>query len=740
MSRRIIKKQNRNNLANRKLSVVFLVVIFLASIVILNVSYTVVTGKHLNSGADIVELKKGTDEVVAPIVAKRGYIYDRNGNIIAQDIDTFNIIFYLDKSREYLGDPAYVVDKKDTAKKIAPIIGMDENELYNALNKNNLYQTEIGSKGRNLSSKIKDEIEKLDLSGVEFTKNTNRVYPYSKFASHLIGFAQYEEKTNDNKLKESTIVGKMGLEKYLNDTLTGTNGLKSYKVDVSNNKLPGSEQIISSATNGNDVYLTLDKDIQLSLENMLNKAMSNEEINKAWGVVMEVKTGKILGYASYPTFDLNKKEIENYVDYPSQYAFECGSVMKPFVYATAMDLDKYKGEDKFQSGSYYLAARSDGTFYRLATPIGSTATVSDALGKNWGYISFDEGLIRSANTGILTLLESYITPKDLETYMDKFGFFKTVNVDGISEERNGKKVYNYAIEKATTAFGQGSTVNTLQLMQAYTAIFNDGKMVKPYIIDKVVDSSTSEIISKGKTEVVGNPISKETSDEICDLMEKVASDPRGTAHGYQLKNGIKIISKTGTGEIAGPNGYYRDRYTSSVIAAAPYEDPEIMIFYAFENKDIINYNRTYFRDALTEMCSIMNITNFDHNIAQKDPNYEKYEEYSMPSLINHSMEFANSKIANMNVNKVIIGDGTHVINQYPASTTRIGSKSNMFILTDGKNIKMPNMIGWSRKDILLFSNLSGIDVSIKGSGVVAKQSVNVNSSINESSKIKVELE
>ncbi|MEG2684534.1 MAG: penicillin-binding transpeptidase domain-containing protein [Erysipelotrichaceae bacterium] len=726
--------------ANIKIFKIFIVVIIIGIVIISNVFYTIVFGTHFRSGVDILEYKNGSDMVQQPIKAQRGYIYDRNGNIIAQDIDTYNIILYLDKERLGINNvPAYVVDKNDTAKKLAPILEMKEEDIMLQLNQEGKYQCELGSKGKNLTSDKKDKIDALKLPGIDYVKNSTRVYPYGKFASHLVGFATYEEAKKEDKDKVSGITGRMGLEKYLNKELTGTDGLKTYQKTAGNTVLPGTEKIVSKESDGDNVYLTIDKDIQLALEGALQKTIDKNGASKAWGVIVEVKTGKILGWAGNPTFDLNEREIDSYVDLPSSYAFECGSVMKPFTYAAAMDAGVYKGKDTFVSGTYHVGLDANGKIIRLNDRNGQIAEVSDALGHQWGSISYDEGLIRSSNTGIVSLFENQLNFETFGSYLDKFGFFKKVGIEGI-DESTGTKVFEWPIEKVTTGFGQGSTVTTLQLLQAYSSIFNKGTMIQPYVIDRIENGNTHEIIRQSTTKEAGKPIKAETATQVMELMKQVVESDIGTGHSYQLNNGVSMLVKTGTGQIAGENGYNSNLWTSSVIAAAPADEPEIMMFYAFESSEIVNFSRDYFKEAFGEAVKVMNIQGNNEHSSNVDNDYEKWEEYKMPTLVNHTLEYANNKLDGMKINKVVIGDGKNVISQYPSYNSSIGTRSNLFLLSEGSNVKMPNMTGYSRKDVQIYANMTKIPITIEGSGLVASQSVATDSPITTSSKISVKLE
>lgn len=741
--------------SNLRIAGVLSVIVLLSLILVINVFVVTIGGVHLRSGTNILVNKEGSQERQEILPARRGYIRDRNGNVIAQDQDTYTIKAVLSKDRT--GAYAYVEDKEFTAAALAPILGMSEEDIMTYLNLQDqgIYETLLGEKGKGLTIEQKETIEAIEytpdpkktypgLPGIEFDKTTTRFYSPGKFASNLLGFANYDE-------EQQRIVGQIGIEAYKDSVLKGTDGLITYQKDALGYKLPGTEKTELAAVNGNDVYLTLDKDVQSALEVALQSTMDANGAERAWGVIMEVETGKILAWAGYPTFDLNKRDIESYLDLPSMYVFEPGSVMKPFAYAAAMDAGVYKGEDTVFTGRFCIAYDENGGLYRASGPCSENGNINDAERSGWGTISFDEGLIRSSNTCIATLLTDYLSTDVFWDYLDKFGFFKQTGIEGLSQsEEFGIKNDEQPLDRVAAGFGQGSAVTTLQLMQAYTAIFNDGIMVRPYYIDKIVNPNTNEIIENGSTQYVytdadGKPkaiLKKETTDKILDLMEQIVEDPeKGTAHKYKI-DGVSMVAKTGTGEIAKDGSYGDTVYTSSIMAASPADDPKIMMYYAFESSNYLYYSADYFKNAFMTALDAASINNPAPMQAKAmDNSYaDIYAEYEMPTLLNHTLQYANWKLDEMDVERVIIGDGDQVVSQYPKPGSIIGSKQHAFVKTSGINYTMPDMTGWAYKDVQIFKELSGMSIEITGQGVVVWQNLDAGTSIFSDTEIKVTLD
>ncbi len=685
---------------------------------------------HFRSGT-LVSIYSSSAEKTRTISANRGYIYDRNKEIIAQDMDTYTIFAILDPSHTGIGDvPEYVSDPMLTAEKLAPMLNMSVDEMMNYFEiaqANNQYQTEFGLKGKNLSITQKEAIDALELTGIEFTKSSKRFYPTGKFASHLIGYAQYDD-------EEQRIAGKMGIESVLDEYLKGSDGEERYSASASGTVLPGSKYVTEQAVNGHDVYLTLDRNVQVALENCLDTTMKEFQAQRAWGIVVEVETGKILAYASYPTFDLNELDIKDYHNVPCDYMYEPGSVMKSITYAAAIDSGNFPAGKTYESGQFYMGIEN-GQAVRVSSKAQAEETIYDAMGRNYGTITFEEGFARSSNVGISELLTKYLPANVFEEYLDRFNFFQPVNMVGVTNEAQGVKNFTYPIEKLTTGFGQGSSVTAMQMVQAYTALFNDGKMMKPYFIEKIVNSYNDEVIEEYGPEVVGTPISKETADKMKDLMYKVVNDRNMGNYGRYHMDDVDVIGKTGTSEVAIDGEYTSSMYVNSFMGAAPYDDPKVMMYYVFEAPDFLTYTGEPFQNAFRQALIATGVSG--ERVNSNGDEYTGWQEYKMPALMNHTLDYVNRKMKSYNVTNIIIGDGSEVVDQYPKAQETLISHQNVFVLTDGTNITMPDMSGWSLKDVLQYANIANIDITYEGSGSVSEQSVASGTVIDDSTQIKV---
>jgi len=237
--------------------------------------------------------------------ANRGTIYDRNGEILAIDVSSYTVIAYLDEKRtDNPNKPEHVVDKEDTAKKLAKVLGGDYKTILKILSKKDLYQVELGSVGRGITELKKEEIEELNLPGIDFMPSYKRYYPNGIFASYMIGYA----KTDEN----GDIIGEFGIELEYDDILKGTNGYKEFQRDTKGYKIPDTPFIEENPIDGSDIYLTLDSNIQMFIEKALAESYKKYSMDWIHMTVADAKTGEILGSSGYPTYNPNLRDIEIY--------------------------------------------------------------------------------------------------------------------------------------------------------------------------------------------------------------------------------------------------------------------------------------------------------------------------------------------------------------------------------------------------------------------------------------------
>lgn len=643
------------------------------------------------------------------ILAARGTIYDVNGEALAQNVYSYTLIAYLSPNR---GAGNYVKNKEETAKKLATVINMSEDKILELLNKD-LYQTEFGLAGRGLTELTKDKILALNLDGIDFTETQKRYYPKGNFLSYTLGYAKANA--------DGKIIGEMGIESLYNDLLTGTDGFKEYQKDLKGYKIANTKEKIQETVDGSDIYLTIDSNVQFFVEQALEEAKNKYNFDELNIVVAEAKTGKILGIGSTTSFDPNVKDIKSYLDPNISVSFEPGSTMKIFSYMAALEGGKYDGNATFKSGTF---TTTDGT------------VIGDANRKGWGVISYDRGFALSSNVGVVNLIHNnYITRDSLMDYYKKLGFGSKTGIE-LSKETAGKINFKYETEVYNAGFGQGIMVTSIQNVKALTSIANDGILLEPYIVDKIVDSNGNVIKQNTKTEL-GRVASKETTDKIKDLMETVVTE--GTGGGYNMP-GYGVIAKTGTAQIASTNGkgYLTGPYDyiRGFAGMFPKDDPQIIIYANVKRP------RPNTANALVYVVkSVVTNTSKYYNIYDEQDQNTTGITYTLDSYINKNVETVKQLLESKGLEVVTIGNGDVVANQYPNSQIVVTKGCKVFLVTNGSEIMIPNFKGWSKKDVQIYLNLAGIKYSSEGIGYLVSQSIkNVVYNFNENEIIQLKFE
>lgn len=693
-----MKKKLKTNNIRISLFLVVMALIFFILIISRTIQLAL---SHEIDGIDLQAFASSRTTKNEVLKGKRGSIYDKNGDVLAQNVSSYTLIAYLSESRTTdIKRPQHVVDKEYTAEMLATVLDMDKEQILKYLSKENAYQTEFGTKGRGLTELTKDAILALGLPGIDFIETQKRYYPYGNFSSYTLGYAKTEVVEKEDGSSEETIVGEMGIEKQFNEELSGEDGYTFYQKDRKGYKIAGTKEVTVPAKDGNDVYLTIDSNIQLFVERALDKAAWN---NFEWATIMvaDAKTGAILATTSTPSFDPNLRNMKNYVNLNTSSPYEPGSTMKIFSYMAAMETGKYNGSETFKSGTYVT---KDGT------------EIGDHDRTGWGDITFDYGFTLSSNVGVINLINRYMDGNILKSYYKKLGFGSLTGIE-LPKESPGKIRFKYETEILNAGFGQGITTTPVQNIKALTSLTNNGVLMQPYIVDKIVDSTTGEVVYQGEKKELDKVASKETVNNIKRLMRTVIEDPTGTGHIYYL-SGYDVIAKTGTAQVADKNGY-----GSSVIRSYaglfPGEDPSIIIYYSA--KDNGNVGVYAMRDVIGDL--IVNISKYLELDTKEEEQVSSLKKYTMPSFINKNTTDAVATLKNEQLNYTVIGNGDKIIKQFPSATVKVSELDKIFLITNDTNITMPNLIGYSITEAKTLLDLLGITYEMEGNGYIISQSI-----------------
>ncbi|MDO4962672.1 MAG: penicillin-binding protein [bacterium] len=782
----------QNNIKNKKWNaplICFLTFFIVISILFIQFCYLALSKKVY--GIDMKSFAANRNTVTNILTAKRGNIYDIEGNVLAQNISSYTLIAYLDPSRTVDDNyPEHVVDKEYTAIKLATILG-EENKDYilERLNKNSK-QVEFGTIGKNLTELTKIAIEELDLPGIAFSETVKRYYPNGDFASYIIGYAkqytriniklgeEYDlydyyknffdnyssvtienfndkivnvKNTNVKAIKKGssilliksdgltlanivvnvtdydilkpldlTIVGELGIESNFEDKLVGVDGYVKYQQDKYGYKIPDTPEERIESKDGYDIYLTLDSNIQRFAESAVNNI--EEFYNPKWTIisVMDAKDGSILASATSPSYNPNNLSSDmSYQNPLVSYSYEPGSVMKIYTYMCAIEKGGYNGDKTYLSGSYEF---SNGD------------VVHDWDINGWGYLSYDQGFSYSSNVGIINIIKDYLSMDELKQCLEKYGFNNKTGIE-LSNEEKGNVSFKYETEIMSAGFGQGISTTPIQQLQALSIIANDGVMVKPHIIDKMVDINTKEEF-KTKVDTSDRLVSTNTINKIKDLMESVIQKESPTGNRYYLE-GYNIIGKTGTAQIYGKKGYLTgaNDYIVSIALMYPKDDPEIII-YAASKQPEHDMSQTL-PDNIKEL--IQNISKYK-SMSNNEESNSSDNSYTLSSYINKDTDKVFSELSENKLNVIRIGDGNKVVKQYPEKNVELLYNDKVFLITNSTNYIMPNIINWSRLDVINFCNLIGLQYSFEGYGYVTSQSIIEGSSIDLKSILNITLE
>lgn len=708
--RKVSKSHVNRNVVGRllQISMAFVFLLFVGRFLYLSISKTI-AGENISERVSNLYKR---DEILKSV---RGAIYDNSGNVIAEDSHSFTLYAILDKSSlDYKGKPMYVVDKEKTAEKLSTVIPLSEKKILKYLHpKHKAYQVEFGTAGSGISLATKKKIMAMHLPGIHFDETPSRLYPNGRFASHIIGIAQ---PFNDKKTHSINLIGTMGIEKYFNKVLSGKDGRRIALVDAGEYQLPGGQHSYKAPINGNNIYLTIDSQLQIYLENLLDAVQNKYKPKALTAIVEDVKTGKIRAASQRPTFDpaTRKGLNDNWRNILVQDSYEPGSVFKILSITAAIQEGKYNPKE----------------YYRSVSITFNGSTIHDWNYTGWGAIPFEQAFPRSSNVG-MSILVNRLGRHTWRRYLDNYHIGKKTNIT-LPDENSGLINIHSQIDQAVTSFGQGINVNALQMMQVYSALANSGQMLKPQLVEKIV-SSSGKVIKRYKKIKVGKPVySQETAQTTLKLMRDVVEKEYGTGMTYKIP-GKSIAVKTGTAQIAGIHGGYLkgDRnYLFSVVGLTPADNPRYCIYITMKQPQIMS-------DPPETIMSLI-FKPLINRVSVSSKVDMMGEQITIPSVKGQSREQAVRLLEKMGLYVETIGSGNKVEAQSILANTKVNPNSKIIIFTGGI-IRCPNMKGWTIKQVTQFANISKVKVEVLGKGKVYKQSRIPRSILNRNSKVKVEL-
>jgi len=730
-------EENRRRVGkNLSLLAVFLFAVFL-------VNFAVIIGTGTKFGVDLVKEADRVHQTTKTVPAKRGTIYDRNGTPIAEDATSYNVYAVIDKDyKSANGNILYVEESQYN--KVAEIfhkyLDMEESYVKEQLSKPNLKQVSFGVKGNGITyanmMAIKKDLETAKVEGIDFTTSPNRSYPNGRFASSFIGLAQLHENEDGSK----SLVGTSGMESSLNSLLAGTDGILTYEKDRFGNIVPGTEKATRQMVDGKDVYTTLSSPLQSFMESQMNMFQEKLKGKYVSATLVSAKTGEILATTQRPTFDADTKEgiTEDFVwrDLLYQSNYEPGSTMKVMTLAASIDNGTFSGGEYFNSSELKVA---DATIRDW--------DVNDGLSAG-SIMTYSQGFAHSSNVG-MTLLQQKMGDATWLEYLNRFKFGVPTRF-GMSDEYAGQLPEDNVVNIAMSAFGQGISVTQTQMLRAFTAIANDGVMLEPKFISALYDPN-DQTVRKSQREIVGNPVSKEAASLTRENMILVGTDPiYGTMYNRNDNKpvitvpGQNVSVKSGTAQIADEqNGGYlvgKTNYIFSVVTMHPSENPDFILYVTVQQPE--HFSNPWFGEFANPILERASAMKESLNLQSTAKNLDQVTtttSYAMPATKDYSPGDMAEELRRNLVQPIVIGSGTKIKDSSVAEGTNLDANEQILLLSD-KVEEMPDLYGWSKKNVETFAKWLNLEVEFEGTGeIVKKQSVRSNTALKDLQKIKITL-
>lgn len=575
-----------------------------------------------------------------PITAERGKIYDANGATLAVSFTTYDVYV---RGRE-------VKDVSKVANLLSKKLNLNYDAVYNKASLKNVSEVLVKLQ---VDSTVAKEIAKENLDGIFLSESIKRYYPYGDLLTQILGFT-----TVDN-------IGQSGVEAYFNDILAGQNGSFLVQSDLLGKELDSSLRQYIDGLAGDNLYLTIDVNIQSIVERVLQKIMLEQKCISASCIIMNAKNGEIVASSTKPSFDLNNipRDSLNLMNMVKNKlvvdVYEPGSTFKILTMASALESGQANLSDRFYCSGHSIV---DGQKIKCWKTIGH------------GSIDLTDGLVNSCNCVFMALAQRMGT-QNFYKYLKNFGIGAKTGVQ-IASESNGilmNPEFVKTVDLARIGFGQAVAVTPLQLVTAVCCAVNGGELNTPSIIKKTTshDGTLKSLnLSTKKTKVV----STQTSQVLNEMLKKVVNKDKE----YSFVDGYDVGGKTGTAQKYENGAIARGKYISSFIGTYPASDPEYVMLLLVDEPGAGAYYGSvvaapYGKEIFANMFEYMNI------LPIKDVISEYFE---MPNLEGLSLLEAITILNEVGVSYEIDGDGGMVVKQLPPAGTKVDKNSTVLIITE----------------------------------------------------------
>ena len=624
---------------SKRLLAVFLLVSFVFLLVIVRLAYVqLAKGKWLQSKA----IEQWQREL--PLNSERGKIYDVNGAVLATNYSTYDIYVR----------PSMVKDPKAVTYAICSELGLDFDETFKKVTDRFVSESLIKLQ---VEKSVANKIKENNLSGILFSENNSRYYPYKSALTQVLGFT-----TIDN-------VGQAGLEAYYNKYLTGVKGYILEESDVKGVKIDNTLSTYIPSIPGLNLELTIDINIQKFTEDALSLLVEEQKPKKASAIVMNPNTGAIVSMATYPNFDLNnvpRDNVSNLMEIAKNInivdVYEPGSTFKCLTMANSIDVGVAHLSDTFYDPGYRIVDGEKIKCWKLT---------------GHGHQTLSQGLCNSCNAVFVDLSLRLGKDKMYEMF-EKFGLGSPLGVEFLGE--SGGIVMNYdsakIVDVARMGFGQAIATTPLQLITSICSIVNGGKLYKPYFVNKITDAN-DQIISSTNPTVLKNTISPKTSEIMRTMMEDVIKQYSGY---YAFIPGYHVGGKTGTSQKYDGNRLSGE-YIASFVGTFPADRPDYVVLIVVDEPGGASYYGSIVATPYAKKIIENIITYKDYkpsadlikDIAQVN------DKVKMPNVVGMDVNSAINTLEDLGLQVEIQNEGEIIRSQFPAPDTELSKKSIVMI-------------------------------------------------------------
>ncbi|KAB2954704.1 stage V sporulation protein D [Heliorestis acidaminivorans] len=653
-----------------------------------------------------------------PVEAKRGTIYDRNMRSLAVSISVDSVV----------ANPAEVRrrgQERETAQHLSRILEMDEEDVYEKITRKN---TGFVWVLRKVDPEKVAQLRQLSLPGIDYIPESRRYYEKGKLASHILGITDIDSR------------GLEGLELIFDQQLRGIPGKLVAEYDAANRELPQAQHAFIRPVDGHGVVLTIDETIQYIVERELDKLERERNPKGATVIVMEAKTGRILALSNRPTFDPNERHL--YPDASRRNRaindiYEPGSTFKIVTAAAAMEERALEDTEHYQCPGYIMVDKQRLRCWKH---------------EGHGQQDFAEVVQNSCNPGFVTIGMN-LGLDGFYRYLHAFGFGTPTGIpmngeaSGILVPRNAAKT----IDLATMSIGQANAMTPIQLITAISAVANDGKLMKPQLVEKVIDAQGA-VVEKFEPEMVRKVVSKETAEELNLILESVVT--YGTGRNAYLE-GYRVGGKTGTAQKIKPGGGYMEReYVASFVGLAPANDPEIVALVVVDAPEGMPYYgglvaapifRAIMVDTLRHLGIQPQVVNQQAPTAMMS---EAVQEVVVPQLTGLDIYEAEQILSGVTLGVASEGFGTRVVGQLPKAGEVVSPRTAVILyLDDHEDVFQteeateticPDVRGKTIRQASELLTRAGLSLEIYGTGLAGSQSIEAGTKVPVGTVVRVD--